>query len=312
MNVCFDGVPVFRRSAPVATPPPAGGREGARTLPKSMSFSRFTLPVIVAVLFALSVPELRRTVLAGAGLGPTGTSQAFAATPEPLPPMPAEPALDRVAERVEISIAELESSVAGLSHPDALRHAFSAYFAYRDRHPERVRKPYLYFVDFGLDSGTPRGYVFDMETLALVEGPFAVAHGSGSGPGGAVPTRFSNLRGSNATSLGLYLAQETYGFRGRSSGRAYASVGLRLHGVSGRFNSAARTRGIVVHGAPYVTLGSAGRSEGCPAMAEPLARRLLPRLANGGMVFHFSPRDLAWLDEDPWVNAGAGSLARGS
>jgi hypothetical protein len=80
-----------------------------------------------------------------------------------------------------------------------------------------------------------------------------------------MPT-WSNRPGSNATSLGLYLTQETYAFRGTSNGSPYSSIGLRLTGVSGRFNSAARSRGIVVHGAPYVTPEKAGRSEGCPAM----------------------------------------------
>jgi hypothetical protein len=217
---------------------------------------------------------------------------------------------DAVTERIEISIAELANRVPRLSHPDTLRQAFQAYHNYRAAHPLRVTKPYLYFVDFGLDSATPRGYVFDMDALTVVEGPFTVAHGRGSASGATILTRFSNERGSNATSLGLYLAQETYDFRGRSGGRSYSSVGLRLQGVSGRFNNAARTRGIVVHGAPYVSPTSAGRSEGCPAMTEPLARKLLPRPANGGMVFHYSPRDVAWLNEDPWVNQGeTGRLA---
>lgn len=70
-------------------------------------------------------------------------------------------------------------------------------------------------------------------------------------PGGtSVPTRFSNRPGSNATSLGLYLTLETCEFRGKASGRAYRSTELRLRGLSAPFNGAARSRGIVVHGAP--------------------------------------------------------------
>ncbi len=104
------------------------------------------------------------------------------------------------------------------------------------------------------DSRTPGGYVFDMKTLEVVDGPFTVAHGRGSAAASSgVPTRFSNRKGSNSTSLGLYLAQETYAFRGKSGGKAYRSPGLRLDGFSGRYNSAARARGVVVHGAPYVT-----------------------------------------------------------
>jgi hypothetical protein len=280
-----------------------------------MSSPRIALPVLFSVLFAISVPELRHVVLAGAGIGgnqPVASRSAADVEPEParVAERRADPVSDVVTERIEISVAALADRVPRLSHPEALRQAFQAYHNYRAAHPLRVTKPYLYFVDFGLDSATPRGYVFDMDALTVVEGPFTVAHGRGSASGADVPTRFSNVRGSNATSLGLYLAQETYAFRGRSGGRSYSSVGLRLQGVSGRFNNAARARGIVVHGAPYVSPSSAGRSEGCPAMTEALARKLLPRLANGGMVFHYSPLDVAWLNEDPWINQGlSGRLA---
>ena len=207
--------------------------------------------------------------------------------------------------RAENAVEVLAARVARQSDPAALQVAFRAYYNYRAANPSKVRKPYLYYVDYGLDARTPRGYVFDMEGLTVVEGPFMVAHGRGSAPtASGIPTRFSNRQGSNSTSLGLYLAQETYGFSGKSGGSAYRSVGLRLAGVSGSYNSAARARGIVAHGAPYVSATVAGRSEGCPAMEEFRARRLLPRIANGGMVFHFSPRDRAWLSQDPWINRG--------
>jgi hypothetical protein len=212
--------------------------------------------------------------------------------------------------QVQRALRVLNGNITRQSHPDALRYAFAAYFNYRSAHPEQVRKPYLYFVDYGLDSRTPRGYVFDMDALRLVEGPFMVAHGRGSTvPGEDVPVRFSNRNGSNATSLGLYLAQETYAFRGKSAGSQYRSVGLRLRGLSGEFNSAARSRGVVVHGAPYVTEQRAGRSEGCPAMEQDRAQRLLPRIADGGMVFHFSPRDPNWLRRDPWLKLPVARLA---
>lgn len=206
------------------------------------------------------------------------------------------------AAAVESALSALGGQISRSSHPHALRYALQGYFRYKSENPEKVRKPYFYFVDFGLDNLTPRGYVFDMENLSIVRGPFTVAHGHGSAVGGAgIPTRFLNRKGSNATSLGLYLAQETYNFRGRSGGRAYRSIGLRLQGLSGSFNSAARERGIVVHGAPYVTARRAGRSEGCPAMELDLARQLIPMIADGGLVFHFSPADERWMRDDPWA-----------
>lgn len=206
----------------------------------------------------------------------------------------------------DAALSTLSSYVGKQSHPDALRLALHAYYNFRNAHPEQVRKPFLYFVDYGLDNRTPRGYVFDMAQLKLVDGPFTVAHGRGSlNAKNGVPMRFSNRPGSATTSLGLYVAQETYAFSGKSGGRRYRSIGLRLSGVSDRFNSTARERGIVVHGAPYVTASGSGRSEGCPAMEQARAQRLIPKIANGGLVFLFSPQDSRWLNEDPWLRSEA-------
>ncbi|MEJ7760608.1 MAG: murein L,D-transpeptidase catalytic domain-containing protein [Gemmatimonadaceae bacterium] len=207
--------------------------------------------------------------------------------------------------KVGTALGALQEVVRPLSHSRALGDAFRSYFAYKAANPEQVTKPYLYFVDYGLPSTTPRGYVFDMVSLKIVDGPFMVAHGRGSAAGkNAIPTRFSNVSGSYATSLGLYLAQETYAFHGKSGGRAYGSIGLKLQGVSDGYNDNARARSVVAHGAPYVTPTKAGRSEGCPAMEQFRAQKLLPVLANGAMVFLFAP-DEEWLESDRWVTADA-------
>lgn len=212
---------------------------------------------------------------------------------------------DGLLAKSNAAVRAFAAAVRPLSHPKALEAAFRGYFAYAAAHPDEVRKPLLYFVDYGLPSTQARGYIFDMRALVIVEGPFAVAHGRGSSRGRyGVPTRFSNAPGSAATSLGLYLAENTYQFRGHAGGRLYSSVGLRLRGVSGNFNDNALARGVVAHGAPYVSAGKAGRSEGCPAMEQHRARRVLPKLANGGMVFLFAP-DQEWLADDPWVVASA-------
>jgi len=214
-----------------------------------------------------------------------------------------ETATASVLAKSNAAVRAFASAVRPLSHPKALESAFRSYFAYLAAHPDDVRKPLLYFVDYGLPSIEPRGYVFDMRAMAILEGPFAVSHGRGSSRTQyGIPTRFSNAPGSAATSLGLYLATNTYGFRGRAGGRSYRSIGLRLKGVSGSFNDRALARGVVAHGAPYVRPGKAGRSEGCPAMEQERARRLLPELANGGMVFLFAPNQ-EWMADDPWVTA---------
>ena len=202
------------------------------------------------------------------------------------------------------AVSALSSTVSRLSHSEALEDAFHSYYAYRAAHPKDVKKPYLYFVDYGLSSNTPRGYVFDMDALKIVDGPFMVAAGRGSKANAkGIPTKFSNASGSAATSLGLYLTKNTYDFTGKSAGHRYSSIGLRLLGLSEGFNDNAFVRGVVAHGAPYVTSSRAGRSEGCPAMEPSRAKRLLPMLANGAMVFLFAPNQ-AWLAGDEWVNEG--------
>src|SRR4051794_35875420 len=75
----------------------------------------------------------------------------------------AEPPLSAAAEARNAADV-LSLVVRPLSHPLALETAFRGYFAYRAMHPEDVRKPYLYFVDFGLPNTEPRGYVFDMNS----------------------------------------------------------------------------------------------------------------------------------------------------
>lgn len=201
----------------------------------------------------------------------------------------------------QVALEKLKSVVGPLSHPRALEEAFHGYFAYKTAHPADVKKPYLYFVDYGLPATQPRGYVFDMVARTIVDGPFMVAAGRGSSPNrDGVSTSFSNRNGSAATSLGLYLADNVYDFTGHSAGRRYEAVGLRLKGLSTGFNDNAYARGVVAHGAPYVTSKKAGRSEGCPAMEPARAQRLLPKLANGGLVFLFAPRE-DWMANDPWL-----------
>jgi hypothetical protein len=227
--------------------------------------------------------------------GPVLTAAVEFVTPKPGP-------ASSVGSLTSTAVAAFAGSVKKLSHPRALEDAFRSYFAYKTANPEDVKKPYLYFVDYGLSASTPRGYVFDMEALRLVDGPFMVAHGRGSAADArGVPQRFSNKSGSAATSLGLYLATNTYDFSGKASGKYYKSIGLRLRGLSRGFNDNAMSRGVVAHGAPYVTSSRAGRSEGCPAVDQSRAKTLMPLLANGAMVFLFAP-DENWLQEDPWVN----------
>jgi hypothetical protein len=267
-----------------------------------MRLRAFTIAAAAVVIGVGSRLSVQASPAEGA-VPASAAASAPATSPAPARSEPVPSAETRVAAEVDAALTALGDDVKEKSDPGALRLAFLAYYNYRTAHPEKVRKPYLYFVDYGLDSRTPRGYVFDMDLLSVVDGPFTVAHGRGSrSDAEGVPTRFSNRDGSNASSLGLFLAEGIYSFTGHTGGRAYHSLGLRLRGLSGRFNSAARSRGVVVHGAPYVTPEKAGQSEGCPAMEQSRAEKLIPELGNGALVYLFSPRDPAWLQQEPWAH----------
>ena len=108
-----------------------------------------------------------------------------------------------------------------------------------------------------------------------------VAHGQNSGANEA--THFSNIDNSFSSSLGFYITGETYrGVHGKS---------LKLDGMDDGFNSNARQRAIVVHGAPYVSagtikaLGRLGRSQGCPAVATEVADKVINTIENKTVLF---------------------------
>ena len=265
------------------------------------------VPVLALAALALAATRATHADSNTHGSDRAVTTGALAVAPAPAAPEAHGAAgVTVTGAAVDAALRALATHVTRTSDPEALRTALRAYYNFRTARPAAVRKPFLYFVDLGLDNQTARGYVFDMDALQLVEGPFMVAHGRGSAKvRDGVPTVFSNRSGSKASSLGVYLGEESYTFGGKSGGRVYRSVGLRMRGESGEFNSSARARGIVAHGAPYVTSRAAGRSEGCPAMEQQRANRLLPLLANGGVIVIYSPNDTRWLREDPWLKLTA-------
>lgn len=164
------------------------------------------------------------------------------------------------------------ASAAAAAHPNVDREGEippnlkSAALTYFEANKQQLRNTrYLAIVDMAQHSGKERMFIVNLSTGAVTKS--VVAHGSGSDPShSGTPTRFSNTSGSNMTSLGFYKTAETY-----QSTRGFGR-GLRLDGLSAT-NSNARARGVVMHGASYVSRGRAkqGRSSGCPAV--PMADR---------------------------------------
>ncbi len=144
-------------------------------------------------------------------------------------------------------------------------------------------KNYLAIVDFTKDSTKNRFFLIDLvnENLVYYE---LVAHGKNTG--GVSSRDFSNEINSLKSSLGFYLTAEPY----------YGSNGysLRLDGLDKGLNDNARERAIVLHGAPYVSesqiaqTGRLGRSWGCPAVKDEIAKDIINKLKGGNLLFHYA------------------------
>lgn len=138
-------------------------------------------------------------------------------------------------------------------------------------------KNYLSVIDFSKKSTLTRFFIINMKTGEVWA--LHVSHGKGSDPGhDGYAEKFSNVSGSNQSSLGFYKGAETY------SGKHGFS--LRLDGLSST-NSKARARAIVIHGADYVQESTViqGRSLGCPAVSMSVRTEVINRLKNGSIIY---------------------------
>jgi hypothetical protein len=162
--------------------------------------------------------------------------------------------------------------------PEAFDLAAEGYF---NRTPGR-RRDVLTIIDFTKPSTEPRLWVIDVPGRRVLFHTW-VAHGQGSGDNYA--TRFSNLHGSHQSSLGLYLTGETY-----NGGNGYS---LLLEGLDPGVNDNARSRSVVIHGAPYADpsviarSGRLGRSWGCPALPPSLTRPIIDSIKEGSVLYIF-------------------------
>lgn len=142
----------------------------------------------------------------------------------------------------------------------------------------------LSIADFSQPSTSKRLYIIDLENNKLLFHTY-VAHGRNSGKGQAIT--YSNRAKSHMSSPGFYRTESTY----------YGSNGysLKLSGLEKGINDNALRRAIVVHGANYVSesliesQGYLGRSYGCPAIPNYLARPIINTIKDGSCLFIHAP-----------------------
>ncbi len=176
---------------------------------------------------------------------------------------------------------------------EAALHAYGTAYAqgYSDR-------PEYTVVDFSLPSDQRRLWTINLATGQLLFHEFA-AHGKNSGDPADIrrSNSFSNVNGSNKSSLGLVKTAESYfGSHGLS---------LRLDGLEPA-NSNVRPRAIVVHGAWYAEPsfvqqnGYTGRSLGCPAVSDANVASLVNTIKEGALMFGYYP-DADYMATSPFM-----------
>jgi hypothetical protein len=160
---------------------------------------------------------------------------------------------------------------------DALRTAFTYY----RNHLSQIRnKRYLTIIDYTKPSYTRRLFLFDLETCRVEK--FYVAHGKNSGY--VYADHFSNEVDSWQSSKGFFLTGGTFG--------GTHGTCLVLRGLQRGINDRAEERGIVLHGAEYVTPtsirlngGRLGRSLGCPAVSMDAVDEIVQKIKQGSLLY---------------------------
>jgi L,D-transpeptidase catalytic domain len=142
----------------------------------------------------------------------------------------------------------------------------------------------LSIIDFSLPSNKKRLFIIDMDNYKVLFHTL-VSHGRNTGHEWA--TSFSNQNESFKSSPGFFVTRETY--QGKNG------YSLKLEGMERGINDKAYERGIVIHGAPYVSDaianagGFIGRSHGCPAVPVQASIPIINTIKDGTCVFIYHP-----------------------
>ena len=209
-----------------------------------------------------------------------------------------------VAHAGEASLQAVLSELAPSADPRVIGLALAA----TDCASEQGQPPSdrLAVIDYSMPSTEPRLWVFDLTRRTLLFHEL-VAHGRNTGEN--LAKKFSNTPESWQSSLGLFRTLETYDGRNGYS--------LRMEGLEPGINDRALARALVIHGAAYVSSafahqqGRIGRSFGCPAVRNAIARPLIDTLKGGQYVFSYYPEE-GWLNASRYLKCGKGRVMTAS
>lgn len=156
-----------------------------------------------------------------------------------------------------------------------------------------ARDNLLTIADLSKSSNEKRLYIIDLAKKMVLFHTY-VSHGRNTGHEYA--RHFGNEHGSYKSSLGFFETGNIYqGAHGTS---------LRLKGIESGINDRALERGIVIHGAGYVSEdfikrhGRLGRSHGCPAVPQEQCADIVKCISGGSCLYIYYP-DSSYFRRSP-------------
>lgn len=188
--------------------------------------------------------------------------------------VPSSMIIDEKFERYQ----SIESNGFDLPQYDSFSKAMDGFDVLKEK--QIIQSNILTIIDFDLPSTQKRLWVIDMDENKVLFHSL-VAHGKNSGELNA--ESFSNENESYKSSLGFFVASETY--------QGSHGLSLKLDGLEKSKNDNARSRAIVIHGADYVSESfirehnRLGRSFGCPALPLELTKSIISTIKNKSCLF---------------------------
>jgi len=181
------------------------------------------------------------------------------------------------------------------------REALLGFYSLQRQGAVSTGKQVLTVIDFSRSSRLKRLWVIDLRQQRLLFNTL-VAHGKNTGEEFA--QNFSNIEGSEMSSLGFYRTGRTY--------QGKHGLSLKLHGLDPSYNTNANSRSIVVHGADYVSEdfvrqhGRLGRSQGCPALPVDLSSGIIQAIKGGSAIYIHGPATARYASD--WLQLDAALL----
>lgn len=200
-----------------------------------------------------------------------------------LKPISGNHSLPNSNEYIDMMYANLQTNHFELPQIKCFSKAVKGFYKLKEK--GIIKKDILTLIDFSLSANSKRLWVIDLATKAILFQSL-VAHGRNTGEEYA--NSFSNSPQSFKSSIGFYSTGEVYiGKHG---------VSLRLDGLEKGVNDNARSRGVVMHAADYVSTTfiknnkRLGRSQGCPAVPINLSRAMIGTIKDKSCLFIYHPK----------------------